>query len=132
VTRAELETQLKAEHARQHRLARRLLRTEPGSEAAVVLSEQTAIAAQHALELWQRLQGPRLVRSASPAAVRLRRYRARQRSGRVLLRVEVAEVELVEVLVAAGYVDEYRAADRQVVAAAVTRVLADWAARWRK
>jgi hypothetical protein len=77
-------------------------------------------------------QGPRLVHSVKPEALRRRRYRARRRSGRILLRVEVSEVELVEVLVAAGYVDEHRAADRQAVEAAAARGLADWAARWRK
>jgi hypothetical protein len=53
----------------------------------------------------------------------MRKSRERQAAGRLLLPIEVDEVELVEVLVAHGVLDPIMADDKAAIARAVERVL---------
>jgi hypothetical protein len=62
---------------------------------------------------------------ASLEAARQRRHRERERSGIVVLPVEVPEAALHEVLVAAGFVDEADAS-RVALAAGLQRAIGIW------
>jgi hypothetical protein len=42
---------------------------------------------------------------SAPAALRQRLHRARERSGKILLQVELPEAEIIELLVEAGLID---------------------------
>jgi hypothetical protein len=64
------------------------------------------------------------------AAERQRRSRARRRRGRVILKVEADEFELVEALMQAGRLDERDGLNRARVEQAVARLISDWASRW--
>jgi hypothetical protein len=66
----------------------------------------------------------------TPAALKKRRYRRRLRDGLVVLRVEVAECELAEAMIAAGRLSPGAAVDRSELEAAAAAVLTEWAARW--
>jgi hypothetical protein len=57
----------------------------------------------------------------SPGAERARRYRDRQRAGRMVLVLEVDEVETADALIAAGYLAPHHADDRQKIAEAAQR-----------
>lgn len=59
--------------------------------------------------------------STSPAAVRMRRYRERQRRGVIALRVEFDEVDLGEELVALGYLTPLQQDDRKLIERALSR-----------
>jgi hypothetical protein len=60
----------------------------------------------------------------SAASQRQRRYRRRARAGRVVVSIEVTEA-VVELLIAAQWLQERAAADRAAIASAVERMLAD-------
>lgn len=51
--------------------------------------------------------------AAGGASARQRRSRARRRAGRVLLRIEADEFELIEALLASGRLDEASCLDRR-------------------
>lgn len=58
------------------------------------------------------------------AADRAKRYRRRRSSGRAVLSVEVDEVDLVETLIAAGFLPASQSEDRAAIARATSRLLA--------
>jgi hypothetical protein len=64
--------------------------------------------------------------SSITAAAKQRAYRDRRRSGRVVLRIEIDEVALVETLIAAGYLPREQDDDRAAVQAALTSMLEIW------
>lgn len=65
------------------------------------------------------------------AAARSRNYRARQRTGAVALRLDVA-LDVIAALIEAGYISEGDALDPKKLAAALGAVLGEWARRWAK
>jgi hypothetical protein len=66
---------------------------------------------------------------ANSSAIRQRRYRDRQRGGRVVLTVEVDEVALSEALLAAGFISPEHADDRQALETALEYVVHLWVTR---
>jgi hypothetical protein len=58
-----------------------------------------------------------------PDADRLRRHRARQRAGRVVVSVEVDEVVVSEFLITASLLDATQADDRAALAKAVEKLI---------
>jgi hypothetical protein len=64
-------------------------------------------------------------------AQRQRQCRKRRRSGSVVLRVEVPEVDTIEALLRAERLGEAAALNKAEVERAVGQLLADWAKRWR-
>ena len=69
-------------------------------------------------------------RHRGQAAGRMRRHRARERNGRVVLRIEAVELDLVHALIASGALAHGDADDRHKVERAVERLLSDWSAAW--
>jgi hypothetical protein len=67
----------------------------------------------------------------SPSADRKRRYRARQRRGRVVVGVEVDRDAVLLALLASGRLGEAEALQPDQVAAALGDVIEQWARRWR-
>jgi hypothetical protein len=61
-------------------------------------------------------------------AQRQRRYRARQRQGRSVVRVDVNAWILAEALMARGKLTESQALDRELLARAIGEHLDEWAA----
>lgn len=57
------------------------------------------------------------------AAQRVRRYRARQRLGRVAVMVDIDEVNAAEALIEIGELDPLKADDRRELAAALERFI---------
>jgi hypothetical protein len=64
--------------------------------------------------------------AVSPAAERYRRYRARKRSGKRIVGVEVDYWELVDALCGCGKLQQWDEGNGRLVAAALGRVVADW------
>lgn len=62
--------------------------------------------------------------TARSAADRQRRLRRRRAAGRAVLRVEIDEVEHVERLIAAGFLDPHQCDDRDAIERATARLLA--------
>ena len=60
------------------------------------------------------------------AAVKQRNYRARRRDGRIVLQIEVSEVDLSEALRAAGFLDADDMDNREALATALERVIEVW------
>jgi hypothetical protein len=65
------------------------------------------------------------------AAQRQARSRARRRRGRILLKVEVDEHELIGTLMLAGKLDEVDGLERARVEQALGHLVADWIERWK-
>lgn len=65
-----------------------------------------------------------VVAGVSPCAERQRTRRARRAQGRVVLRVEVDEVDVEELLIAEGYLAEWQTDDRGAVQAALGKLIA--------
>jgi hypothetical protein len=63
-------------------------------------------------------------------ADRSRLYRARQRKGRAVYRVEASD-DVLFALVQAQRTTDGDLRDRRAIERELTRVLAEWAARWR-
>jgi hypothetical protein len=63
---------------------------------------------------------------------RKRRYRQRQRNGKIVLTVEANGFRLIQILIEARYVTEAQSVDRRAIEAAVSRVLADWIRHWQE
>lgn len=63
-------------------------------------------------------------------ADRSRRYRARQRSRRAVYRIEASD-DVLHALAQAQRVTDDDLRDRAAVERELSRVLAEWAARWR-
>lgn len=59
------------------------------------------------------------------AAQRMRRWRARQRDGRIVLRLEVNEVDVTEGLVEFNLLDPMKTEDPQAVATALEKFIDD-------
>ena len=59
------------------------------------------------------------------------RSKRRRKAGKLILGIEVDEIELIKSLVAAGRLCESDVGDRERVKAAARDVLADFIARWR-
>jgi hypothetical protein len=57
------------------------------------------------------------------AAARMRRYRRRQATGKVLLHVECDEAQVADLLVAAGTLDPLQADDREAIGHAVEKLI---------
>jgi hypothetical protein len=74
---------------------------------------------------------PRADRRRSAARARETRSRKRRKAGRLVLGIEVAEVELIESLIVAGYLALVDAGDRSRVQAAAQDVFTDFITRWR-
>jgi hypothetical protein len=64
---------------------------------------------------------------ATAAARQRRRRRERERAGKILITVEAPEVELIEALKLAGFLDPNRADDPVAIQAALQRVVELWA-----
>ncbi len=62
--------------------------------------------------------------TARRSSSRMRRHRARQRAGRLVLAVEVDEVGLVELLIETGRLSRDRSEDRKAITDATTKLLA--------
>ena len=56
-------------------------------------------------------------------ADRQRNYRKRQTAGKIILQIEISEVETVAALVAAGFLSPETADDKQAIAAAIERLV---------
>lgn len=57
-------------------------------------------------------------------ADRQRTYRRRAAAGKIVLHIEVDEVEIVEILVSHGFLDASAADDKRAVAASIQRMIA--------
>jgi hypothetical protein len=66
----------------------------------------------------------------SSAAARKKAYRARQRNGRICLKVEACEHELAAALIASGRLREAAAMDRGAVEKAVNGIVNQWVDSW--
>ena len=64
-------------------------------------------------------------------AERQARCRKRRRSGLLVLKVEVPEVDTIEALLDSHRLGEAAALDKARVEEAIGQLLADWARRWR-
>jgi hypothetical protein len=63
------------------------------------------------------------------AAERQRRWRHRERAGKVIRRAEVDELPFAEALIASGLLSESEALYRRMQEAAITAILREW---WRR
>jgi hypothetical protein len=70
------------------------------------------------------------VLARNPAAVNKRRYRRRLRAGRIVLKVEVAECDLAEALIRAGWVGAEIVLDREELAHQVGEIVLEFVSRW--
>jgi hypothetical protein len=68
---------------------------------------------------------------STAAAEKYRRYRARQRTGEIVVRVPVPSC-VVEALLIAGRLDDAGSEDREKIAAELAALLAEWARAWRR
>jgi hypothetical protein len=59
-----------------------------------------------------------------PAADRQRHYRQRQNAGKIILHVEVDEIETTQALIDGGFLHADAADDKRAIAAAIERVIA--------
>jgi hypothetical protein len=66
-----------------------------------------------------------------PATLRKRAERARRKAGEVAYRLTVVEYDVVAALIASRRLSEAQALRRALVERELTRVLAEWAARWK-
>ena len=62
--------------------------------------------------------------AARVRADRQREYRKRVTAGKIILHVEVDEVETVEMLLSVGFLDAIAADDKRAIAAAIQRLIA--------
>jgi hypothetical protein len=60
----------------------------------------------------------------SRRADRQRTYRRRASSGKIIVPVEIDEIEIDEVLIAGGFLDANAADDRRAIAVAIKRMIA--------
>jgi hypothetical protein len=77
---------------------------------------------------------PAVAEAARPTrpAERMRRHRARERDGQIVLRLTINEADIVHALIASEALAPGDADDRRQVECAVERLLTDWAAAWRE
>lgn len=68
----------------------------------------------------------------NPAAERQRRYRARQRSGRRVVEVEIDGFDVLATLIDRRLLSEEEARDDAKVSRALSRIVSDWTARNRQ
>jgi hypothetical protein len=73
-----------------------------------------------------------LERVPRQAAARQRRSRARRKSGRLLLQIEIPECETIEALLRSERLGEPDASSRTHLAAAIERLIADFVERWAR
>jgi hypothetical protein len=73
-----------------------------------------------------------LARVLSVSALKKRAYRRRLRDGVIVLQIEITECDLAEAMIASERLSEVDTLDRGKLAAAVSAVLREWAARWCK
>ena len=64
---------------------------------------------------------------ATPAADKMRRYRRRQKAGRVMLTIEVDVTALTDFLADRGFIMPWDADDRAAIAKALATALDVWA-----
>jgi hypothetical protein len=72
------------------------------------------------------------IRRRSAAAKRQARCRKRRRSGLVVLKIEVPEVETIEALLKTARLSEAAALDKAHVEQAVGELVADFAEEWKR
>ena len=65
----------------------------------------------------------------TPAKIKQRAYRARQRDGRIVLHVVVEEVPLIESLIGAGFLSPAQQDDRKALEEGLARVVELWVTR---
>jgi hypothetical protein len=72
------------------------------------------------------------VAGPAPATLRKRTERARRKAGEDVYRLPLRTSAVVEALISSGVLSEGEALRRRSVEAALTAVLHQWAARWRR
>jgi hypothetical protein len=85
------------------------------------------------LDAKRRRGGPTLDQtSRSPAALRARRRRVRQRLGLKVYTIDVDEWELIAAILDLGHLTEQESRDDAKVSAVIGRILSEWIAQYRR